>query len=164
MRMSRKEAINFLRNTKTKVGDPVTSREMQKKLFSLGFTWTSGSTVVENTDCYFIIIGDDTFWFSFSSDYWNRIGNKEINVNDIINMKVNNDGKRPFAESEECFKEMLLHYPFGWVKTKDAYTQVKQLKKDRVELINGNEITYSKAFDEIEFSDGGTFGIENKNE
>ena len=158
MRMSRKEAINFLRNTKTKVGDPVTSREMQKKLFSLGFTWTSGSTVVENTDCYFIIIGDDTFWFSFSSDYWNRIGNKEINVNDIINMKVNNDGKRPFAESEECFKEMLLHYPFGWVKTKDAYTQVKQLKKDRVELINGKEIVYSKAFDEIEFADGAEFG------
>ena len=164
MRMSRKEAINFLRNTKTKVGDPVTSREMQKKLFSLGFTWTSGSTVVENTDCYFIIIGDDTFWFSFSSDYWNRIGNKEINVNDIININVNNDGKRQFADTEECFKEMLLHYPFGWVKTKDAYTQVKQLKKDRVELINGKEITYSKAFDEIEFSDGGTFGIENKNE
>ena len=158
MRMSRKEAINFLKNTKTKVGDPVTSREMQKKLFSLGFTWISGSTVVENTDCDLIIIGDDTFGFSFSADYWNRIGNKEINVNDIINMKVNNDGKRPFAESEECFKEMLLHYPFGWVKTKDAYTQVKQLKKDRVELINGKEIVYSKAFDEIEFTDGAEFG------
>lgn len=164
MRMSRKEAINFLRNTKTKVGDPVTSREMQKKLFSLGFTWISGSTVLENTDCYFIIIGDNTFMVSFSADYWNRIGNKEINVNDIINMKVNNGGKRPFADTEECFKEMLLHYPFGWVKTKDAYTQVKQLKKDRVELINGKEIVYSKAFDEIEFTDGGTFGIETKNE
>ena len=162
MRMSRKEAINFLKNTKTKVGDPVTSREMQKKLFSLGFTWVSGSTVVENTDCYFIIIGDDTFMVSLSADYWNRIGNKEINVNDIINMKVNNGGKRPFADTEECFKEMLLHYPFGWVKTKDAYTQVKQLKKDRVELINGKEIVYSKAFDEIEFTDGGTFGIETK--
>ena len=160
--MSRKEAINFLKNTKTKVGDPVTSREMQKKLFSLGFTWVSGSTVVENTDCYFIIIGDDTFMVSLSADYWNRIGNKEINVNDIINMKVNNGGKRPFADDEECFKEMLLHYPFGWVKTKDAYTQVKQLKKDRVELINGKEIVYSKAFDEIEFTDGGTFGIETK--
>ena len=164
MRMSRKEAINFLRNTKTKVGDPVTSREMQKKLFSLGFTWISGSAVVENTDCYFIIIGDDTFGFTFLADYWNRIGNKEINVNDIINMKVDNGGKRPFADTEECFKEMLLHYPFGWVKTKDAYTQVKQLKKDRVELINGKEIIYSKAFDEIEFTDGGTFGIETKNE
>ena len=164
MGMSRKEAINFLRNTKTKVGDPVTSREMQKKLFSLGFTWVSGSTIVENTDCYFIIIGDDTFMVSFSADYWNRIGNKEINVNDIINMKVNNGGKRPFVDTEECFKEMLLHYPFGWVKTKDAYTQVKQLKKDRVELIDGKEIVHSKAFDELEFADGGTFGIETKNE
>lgn len=164
MGMSRKEAINFLRNTKTKVGDPAASREMQKKLFSLGFTWISGSNVVENTDCDLIIISDDTFWLSFSADYWNRIGNKEINVFDIINMNVNNCGKRPFAGTEECFKEMLLHYPFGWVKTKDACTQVKQLKKDRVELINGKEIVYSKAFDEIEFTDGGTFGIEIKNE
>ena len=73
-------------------------------------------------------------------------------------MKVNNDGKRPFADTEECFKEMLLHYPFGWVKTKDAYTQVKQLKKDRVELIDAKEIVYCKAFDEIEFTEGAELG------
>ena len=37
------------------------------------------------------------------------------------NYRIKPESKyRPFANAEECWEEMMKHYPFGWTKTKDG--------------------------------------------
>lgn len=48
---------------------------------------------------------------------------------------------RPFANTEECWQEMLKHQPFGWIKDKEngAYVMITKVYDDSGEMsINGN--------------------------
>ena len=67
---------------------------------------------------------------------------------------------RPFKDAEECFKEMLKHKPFGWVKStlfKD-FALVKRVTTLYVE-INRAIIDYKDALDKFTFADGTNFGV-----
>ena len=67
---------------------------------------------------------------------------------------------RPFKNAEECWKEMLKHKPFGWVKStlfKD-FALVKRVTTLYVE-INREIIDYKDAFDKFTFADGTNFGV-----
>lgn len=44
---------------------------------------------------------------------------------------------RPFKDTEECWKEMQKHQPFGWVKKDEHYFQI-------------TSITYSKPFKRVD--------------
>lgn len=70
---------------------------------------------------------------------------------------------RPFANTEECWQEMLKHEPFGWVKDKqDGHYALITAVEDgaRATGLNGvigwNFTTLKKYFD---FADGTPFGI-----
>ena len=67
---------------------------------------------------------------------------------------------RPFANAEECWKEMQKHQPFGWVKStlfKDL-ALVKRVTTLYVE-INRDIIDYKDAFEKFTFADDTNFGV-----
>lgn len=63
---------------------------------------------------------------------------------------------RPFKDADECWNEMLKHKPFGWVIEKEhcEHFHINSIGKSGV----GGYI-YRKAFEELVFADGTTFGI-----
>ena len=71
---------------------------------------------------------------------------------------------RPFKNAEECWREMLKHQPFGWVKSKDGSTINKfmfidSLKNDKVTIRASVILTYSELVKYYIFVDGTPFGI-----
>ena len=67
---------------------------------------------------------------------------------------------RPFKDAEECWKEMLKHKPFGWVKStlfKD-FALVKRVTTLYVE-INRDIIDYKDTLEKFTFADGTPFGV-----
>ena len=41
---------------------------------------------------------------------------------------------RPFANAEECWKEMLKHQPFGWIKCVEGYLNITYVGDEQVYL------------------------------
>ena len=67
---------------------------------------------------------------------------------------------RPFKDAEECWKEMLKHKPFGWVKStlfKD-FALVKRVTTLYVE-INRDIVDYKDALEKFTFADDTNFGV-----
>ena len=67
---------------------------------------------------------------------------------------------RPFANAEECWKEMQKHQPFGWVKStlfKDL-ALVNRVTTLYVE-INREIIDYKDALEKFTFADDTNFGV-----
>ena len=66
---------------------------------------------------------------------------------------------RPFANAEECWKEMQKHQPFAWVKEKhsDRYSLITEVNRLSIKVKEGCLFT-----DDIKyytFADGTPFGI-----
>ena len=72
---------------------------------------------------------------------------------------------RPFKDAEECWKEMLKHKPFGWLKSKEAtedvYFTITGLTNGTcgVMLNSPGGWSLSGLFDYYTFADGTPFGI-----
>ena len=72
---------------------------------------------------------------------------------------------RPFKDAEECWKEMLKHKPFGWVKSKEAtedvYFTITGLTNDThgAMLNSSGGWSFSGLFDYYTFADGTPFGV-----
>ena len=69
---------------------------------------------------------------------------------------------RPFANAEECWKEMQKHQPFGWVKLKD--TQKFLVCKAFGDLlffigIEDKPYNYKEVLRDYTFADGVPFGV-----
>lgn len=69
---------------------------------------------------------------------------------------------RPFANTEECWTEMLKHQPFGWIKSKEDGS------RSLITLIIGEEdidincigsFNSDKIMKRFTFADGAVFGI-----
>ena len=86
---------------------------------------------------------------------------KEIEFWNNTEYRVKSEPKyRPFNDAEECWKEMLKHKPFGWVKStlfKD-FALVKRVTTLYVE-INRDIIDYKDALEKFTFADGTNFGV-----
>ena len=67
---------------------------------------------------------------------------------------------RQFKDAEECWKEMLKHKPFGWVKSTlfKEFALVKRVTILYVE-INREIIDYKDALDKFTFADDTNFGV-----
>ena len=69
---------------------------------------------------------------------------------------------RPFQNSEECWKEMTNHEPFGWIKNEvGIYSLICGTRKDAI-LFSLNPIDaldFRNAFIRYVFADGASFGI-----
>ena len=66
---------------------------------------------------------------------------------------------RPFANAEECWKEMEKHQPFGWVKTKDKGIRLCMSGLNQKSAFTQVGHKYDEAFDEFTFADGTPFGV-----
>ena len=55
-------------------------------------------------------INNDSFWTDLLDD--------KLEISNLYEYRIKSDPKyRPFKTQEECWKEMLKHQPFGWVKS-----------------------------------------------
>lgn len=70
---------------------------------------------------------------------------------------------RPFANAEECWKEMLKHQPFGWIKCLEGYLNITYVGDEQVYLADpdgGAILLDSKnSYQDNTFVDGTPFGI-----
>lgn len=70
---------------------------------------------------------------------------------------------RPFKDAEECWKEMLRHEPFGWIKGKEGWQHslITSIVADEEDVsINGiNGFVLDEIMEHYTFSDGTPFGV-----
>ena len=66
---------------------------------------------------------------------------------------------RPFANAEECWKEMQKHQPFAWVKEKhsDRYSLITEVNGLSIKVKEGCLFTDSVKY--YTFADGTLFGV-----
>lgn len=164
--MTQKEIEMLLANTKVYVNGK--SREIQEKLFSLGYKWNGGSTDISNTGKPFLYIferkaichGDDM-------EYFIRGEYREITAEQILSLEVTEPSYRPFRNKEECWQEMLKHKPFGWLRLQECgnlYHIGNISKFGNVPCITFSthekeSITLVTALETYTFADGIPFGI-----
>ena len=161
--MTRKEIDKFLANTKVYVNGK--SKEIQEKLFSLGYSWNnvSPSTVVRHTEAPFLFIYEDKV-ITNSSDM-NRFcshENSEITAEEIIALEITEPTYRPFKTREECLAEMMKHKPFSLVKYYDIFIRILSIDDYGVEYLYKKEpvnLDYSESLRCLKFIDGIPFGI-----
>lgn len=97
---------------------------------------------------------------------WRDIEDSEgISINTIINEAENYRIKpepkyRPFANTEECWAEMLKHQPFGWVKSKEnGYYSFITMLNNRFRLNGYDGWRFDDTIKKFTFADGTTFGV-----
>lgn len=163
--MTQKEIHKFLANTKVYVNGK--SKEIQEKLFSLGYRWTDGNTDVYYTkDPFLFIYKDMLFMRSNNMEQFTNKNHREISVEEILSLELTKPIYRPFKNKEECWNEMLKHQPFGWVssKNKNIMTFICYISNDSVQIhdgctFHGWNFNYEEMFDKYTFTDGEPFGI-----
>lgn len=163
--MTRKEIDKFLANTKVYVNGK--SKEIQEKLFSLGYMWPNGCTEVKYTECPFLYIYNNHD-ISYGSDMVNfsNYGHSEISFEEILALELTEPAYRPFKDKNECWNTMLKHEPFGWLKHKDGTNaaligNVYMNQKVWIVWATNEKEVYSASdlFDDYVFADGEPFGI-----
>lgn len=163
--MTREEIKAFLANTKVYVAGK--SKEIQEKLFSLGYKWKEGDTDVIFTEYPFLYI-DDNRHISYGCDMcvFIEYEHHEIIAEEILSLELTEPTYRPFKTQEECWQEMIKHQPFGWVfsKNKEAitfvyYISIKYIHVNDGYTLNGWTFDYEEMFDKYTFADGTPFGI-----
>ena len=123
-------------------------RENAKALLPIIKAYAEGKSI--ESRC---IKGDKSLWYddedpSFDNDFEYRIKPEPK--------------FRPFADAEECWKEMQKHKPFAWVKLKDTesgYYMLKGIASQVVIGFNETPFSYKKVFEDYTFADELTFGI-----
>lgn len=154
--MTQKEIEKFLTETKVYVNGK--SKEIQEKLFSLGYCWTEGKdTKVMFEDKPFLYIDEDHN-IAYGCDMVNFIyyEYREISAEEILSLELTEPSYRPFKDAAECWDEMIKHKPFGWIKykEKDCWVAISIIEDNEGDL-NG----YDASFEEYTFADGTPFGI-----
>lgn len=67
---------------------------------------------------------------------------------------------RPFKNADECWAEMKIHQPFGWVKEKErnVRTEINYIHNDGV-MFSCGSVLFERMFDIYTFADGTPFGM-----
>lgn len=91
---------------------------------------------------------------------WEETSDPTFNWYDFMYRTKTKQKYRPFKTREECWKEMMKHQPFGWVK---------EISSEMIYLINGisdmsivimEDInSFKEAMNVYEFKDGAPFGV-----
>lgn len=150
--MTKEEAIKFLANTKVYVNGK--SKEIQEKLFSLGYTWPINEVRVEYAYKPFLYINNDKrLNYGDNMEYFSNSENREVTAEEILSLELTEPKYRPFTSPVECFEEMSRHLPVGWVKRKHIYGDY---------ILLGHICTsynFADCFKKYTFADGTPFGI-----
>ena len=158
--MTREEAIKSLVNTKMYVQGK--SKEIQEKLFSLGFQWTSGSKQVLSEEKPFLFLCEDMdICCSNDMSYFTKKLFREITAADILSIIIDEPKYRPFKDAKECFEEMQKHEPLGWLKHKQfgCYMCINMVYPKGVCFGSPLQYKYHEVFNKYTFIDGEPFGI-----
>ena len=94
---------------------------------------------------------------------WTEI--KEIDFLIGIEYRIKPEPKfRPFANAEECWREMQKHQPFGWVKNQGLYRNIANVVNCSITFADSEAryINYEQAFKNYTFTDRTPFGIKEK--
>lgn len=161
--MTQKEIDKFLTCTKVYVNGK--SKEIQEKLFSLGYSWNDECTDVCHTEAPFLFIYEDTsITMSTNMDVFCNHENREITAEEILSLELAEPNYRPFKTKEECWNEMLKHQPFGWFRStcnKNLFNIIC-IDDEGIKITNTltkSKKTYDRSFISLEFADGTPFGI-----
>lgn len=161
--MEREEAINFLRETKICVGDK--SKEVQEKLYELGFSTIYGKRVICCEEQFIYVNGRKIISFDSDQDGFTEDPRKEITPGEILSISIPENPYRPFLSDEECWEELQNHQPLGWVMLDNERDGRKYMIISLDSGINlsdqygNNNWSYLEALDNIKFIDGKPFGI-----
>lgn len=166
--MTQKEIEKFLTNTKVYVNGK--SKEIQEKLFSLGYTWFPDKVKVEFADKPFLyIFNSKILHYGGNMEDFSDSKNKEITAGQILALELTEPTYRPFKNIEECLQEMLKHQPFGWLKMYKKSCEIVQIGRIFNSKYGGIMITWSsypsqnfkvsEIFKNFAFMDGTPFGI-----
>lgn len=69
---------------------------------------------------------------------------------------------RPFANTEECWAEMLKHQPFGWIKSKEDGSRsliTLIISEENIDINCIGGFNSDKIMKRFTFDDGAVFGI-----
>lgn len=159
--MTQKEINEFLANTKVYVNGK--SREIQEKLFSLGYKWIDGGVNVDCTKppCLFIY---ENMIFAQSSDikYFSSHENRGISAEEILSLELTEPKYRAFKDNEECWNEMHKHSDFGWIIYNKKYYSVCDVTSYEITILHDCDpfcIDFKSCTEEVTFADGTPFGI-----
>ena len=89
---------------------------------------------------------------------------EELICRDTFVYRIKPESKyRPFANTEECWKEMQKHQPFGWVKRNGYYYNIVSTDITSVRIINNKGaiiiVPFINLLSSYTFVDGTQFGI-----
>ena len=157
--MTKEEIEKFLNNTKVYVDGK--SKEIQEKLFSLGYKWYDECTKVNHTDAPFLYI-NQAHYISRGRDmcifieHWHR----EISAEEILSLEITEPSYRAFLSHEECWREMHKHPDFGWLTRIDTgvYVHISRISQSYI-IFDNVTYNYLEAFKYYTFIDGTPFGI-----
>lgn len=157
--MTKEEIHQFLADTKVYVNGK--SKEIQEKLFSLGYKWANGDTDVCYTDDPFLFIyKDKSLTRSNEMNCFSQHENREITAEQILSLELTEPTYRPFKDVEECWQEMLKHEPFGWLKRGTYFQNIMAVDCAYIYIETfATDFNYKEALGEFTFADGTPFGI-----
>ena len=155
--MTQKEIDKFLANTKVYVNGK--SKEIQEKLFSLGYMWSDGSRDVGFESKPFLYISNKRLTYGENMRYFISHEGREITTEEILSIELHT--YRPFKNKEECWNEMLKHKPFGWVVNtqNEKYAEITMVMNKIITFDFKDFFSYQEAFNGNTFADGIPFGI-----
>lgn len=160
--MTQKEIDKFLADTKVYVNGK--SKEIQEKLFSLGYKWCDACTEVKNTERPFLYIKKNHYiLYGWDVNVFTEHEYREISGEEILSLKLTEPSYKPFKNKEECWNEMLKHQPFGWIKYKNngnngTYTGVHL----HISCVYDSGIfgdSFKEVYEKFTFADNTPFGI-----
>lgn len=167
--MTQKEINKLLDNTKVYVNGK--SKEIQEKLFSLGYSWSKDSTGTDvcYTEAPFLFIYEDkVITRSSDMDLFCSHENSEITAGEIIALEITEPAYRPFKDKDECWNEMHKHPDFGWIKGqfKNELIHINRMIESHcgeyIVTIGTDDfynLTLQYIFTNYTFTDGTPFGI-----
>lgn len=101
-----------------------------------------------------------------NNNVWKDIDNNHncVFLPDSYEYRIKSEPKyRPFKNATECWKELLKHQPFGWVKDKEDGHLVLITEIDRtgnISLLCNGGWDLDGIKDNFTFADGTPFGLE----
>ena len=121
------------------------NRQQAKELLPIIQAYAEGKTIQ--------VKASDNLWYEYNGN-----NNKLKFDSDPQNYRIKPEPKyRPFKTDEECWKEMLKHKPFGWVKDKDDKYLITEVSETLVKI--GKNYLFQQAKEVFTFADGTPFGI-----
>ena len=125
------------------------TREEAKQLLPIIQAFAEGKAI--ESKC---IKGDKSLWYD----------DEDPSFDNDLEYRLKTEPKyRPFSNAEECWKEMLNHHPFGWVKGDECFYNIVSVSNIDVSMANvsGDIVTldFSEVMECNTFADGTPFGV-----